>query len=68
MTVGICVFLAIVAFFLWEEHRAHLLGIVPYLLLAACPIVHFFMHDRHHGHDGGRDHPDSGHMGQGAQS
>jgi hypothetical protein len=50
VTIGVCVFLAIAAFFLWEEHRAHLLGILPYLLLAACPIVHLFMHHGHKGH------------------
>lgn len=32
---------------LWQEHRAHLLGVLPYLLLLACPLMHVFMH---HGH------------------
>jgi hypothetical protein len=41
-------FLAIAAFFLWTEHRAHLLGILPFLLLLACPLMHLF-HHRHHG-------------------
>lgn len=41
------VFLAIVGFFLFTEHRAHLFGILPYLLLLACPFVHMFMHGRH---------------------
>jgi hypothetical protein len=57
VTIGACAFLAIAAFFLWEEHRAHVLGILPYLLLAACPIVHLFMHRGHGGHhhdDGAR--------------
>ena len=40
-------FLAIAAFFLFTEHRAHLLGILPYLFLLACPLMHLFMH---HGH------------------
>ena len=31
------VFLAIVGFFLLTEHRAHLFGILPFLLLLACP-------------------------------
>lgn len=48
--VGACVFLAIAAFFLWEEHRAHLLGALPYLLLLLCPVVHLFMHRGHGGH------------------
>jgi hypothetical protein len=50
-TLGVCVFLAIGAFFLWEEHRAHLLGALPYLLLLACPLMHLFMH-RGHGNGG----------------
>jgi len=50
--VGAAVFGAIAVFFLWEEHRAHLLGALPYLLLLACPLMHLFMH-RGHGHDAG---------------
>jgi hypothetical protein len=40
-------FLAVAAFFLVTEHRAHVLGALPWLLLAACPLMHL-MH--HHGH------------------
>jgi hypothetical protein len=40
-------FLAIAAFYLFTEHRAHLLGALPFLLLLACPLMHLFMH---HGH------------------
>lgn len=44
-------FLAVAAFFLWAEHRAHLLGALPYLLLLACPLMHLFHHGhRHHRH------------------
>ena len=43
-------FLAIAGFFLWQEHRAHLLGFLPYLLVLACPLLHFFMHRGHGGH------------------
>jgi DUF2933 family protein len=46
-------FLAIAAFFLITEHRAHLLGILPYLLLLACPLLHLFMHGGHGGHGEG---------------
>ncbi len=34
------VFLAVAAFFLLTEHRAHLFGILPYLLLLLCPLLH----------------------------
>ena len=40
-------FAAIAAYFLLEEHRAHLFGALPYLLLAACPLLHFFHHGGH---------------------
>jgi hypothetical protein len=42
-------FLAIALFFLLTQHRAHLFGILPYLLLAACPLMHLFHHHGHHG-------------------
>lgn len=51
-TIGLCIFLGIAAFFLWQEHRAHLLGVLPYLFLLACPFVHMFMHRGHGGHGG----------------
>lgn len=41
-------FLAVAGFFLWTEHRAHVLGWLPYLLVLACPLMHLF----HHGHGG----------------
>jgi hypothetical protein len=55
--MGACVFLAIAGFFLWEEHRAHLLGALPYVLLLLCPVVHMFMHRGHGGHGGHRGQP-----------
>lgn len=45
-------FLAIGAYFLITEHRAHLALAVPYLpwlILLACPLMHFFMHGGHNG-------------------
>lgn len=38
------------AFFLLAEHRAHVLPWLPWLVLAACPLMHFFMHRGHDGH------------------
>ena len=43
LRLGLGVFLAIALFFLWEEHRAHLLGALPWLLLLACPLMHTLM-------------------------
>jgi hypothetical protein len=48
-------FLAIAAFFLFTEHRAHVVDFLPSLLLAACPLIHLF-----HGHGGHGGHRGSG--------
>ena len=47
--VALCVFLGIAAFFHITEHTAHVLGVLPYVLLA-CPLMHLFMHKGHGGH------------------
>jgi hypothetical protein len=39
-------FAAVGGFFLLTEHRAHVFQVLPWLLVAACPLMHFF----HHGH------------------
>lgn len=55
---GIFIAFALIAlFFLFTEHRAHLFGWLPFLLLLACPLLHFF-----HGHGGHGDH--AGQQGQ----
>jgi hypothetical protein len=59
------VFAIIGAFFLIAEHRAHILPFLPWLFLAACPLMHLFMHGGHGGHGGHRGHgggnrPDAG--------
>ena len=46
------ILLAIAAFFLLTEHRAHLLGYLPFILLLACPLLHMFHHGGHGGHGG----------------
>jgi hypothetical protein len=43
-------FLLIAGFFLVTEHTAHFFGLLPFLLLAACPLLHLFSHGRHGGH------------------
>ncbi len=48
-------FLVIAGFFLFEEHRAHVLGALPFLLLLACPLMHLFMHHGEHGGYGKHD-------------
>jgi hypothetical protein len=56
-------FIAIAAYFLILEHRAHLSGLLyywPFLLLLACPLLHVFMHrgNGHGGHGGHGGHHD----------
>ncbi len=50
-------FLVIAGALLFTEHRAHVLGLLVWLPLLACPLMHFFMHGGH-GHDGGHDQQD----------
>ena len=46
-------FLLIIAFFLLTEHTAHVFGVLPYLLLLLCSLLHLFMHGGGHGGHGG---------------
>ncbi len=53
--LGAVLFAGIAVFFLWEEHEAHILGALPWLLVLACPLIHLLMHGRHgHGRGEGR--------------
>ena len=64
----VCVaFLLIAGFFVLTEHTAHVLGVLPYVLLLACPLLHLF----HRGHGGGHGShggpgPHDGHADHGA--
>ena len=52
---------AVATFFLFSEHWAHALGVAPYLLVLACPLMHVFMHHGHgHGHGSHDDKPKGG--------
>ncbi len=52
--VALIGFGVIAGFFLLTEHTAHVFGALPYLLLLACPLLHFLHggHGRHDRHDG----------------
>ena len=57
--IGLIVFLAIGAYLLTTEHRAHVIGFLPWLLLLLCPLMHLFMHHGHnHGGGSSRSEPD----------
>ena len=47
-TLILLAFLAIGGFFLITEHTAHLFGVLPYLLVFLCPLLHLL----HGGHSG----------------
>lgn len=48
---GAAIMVAVIAgFYVLREHWGHALGIAPYLLLLACPLMHVFMHGGH-GHE-----------------
>lgn len=53
-------------FYLVTEHQAHLFGVLPYLILLACPLMHLFMHKGHghggHGGHGGHRHAPRDHQ------
>ncbi len=51
-------FLAAGGFLLFTEHRAHVLGVLPFLLLLLCPVMPLFMHHGHGGHGGQRRNAD----------
>ena len=50
--------IAVGGFYLVTEHTAHLFGVLPYLFILACPLMHMFMHHGHghggHGHQHGQ--------------
>ena len=57
IAVALAAYLTIVLWPLWRDARAtgsllalttHALAFLPYLLLAACPLMHFFHHGHHH--------------------
>ena len=43
--------LAVIAYYLLTEHLQHVIAYLPFLILAACPIMHIFMHHGHNRHD-----------------
>jgi hypothetical protein len=44
-------------YLLLTDHEAHILRVLPYLLLLACPVLHLLMHGRHGSRgNGGHNH------------
>jgi hypothetical protein len=54
--IALLVVVAVAGVLLSTEHRAQVLGFLPYALLLACPLVHLSMHHGHrHGNHQHRD-------------
>ncbi|HEX5683812.1 MAG TPA: DUF2933 domain-containing protein [Ideonella sp.] len=51
-------FMLVAGFLFFTEHRAHLMGALPFLLLAACPLMHL-LHGNHGAHRHGEGRPES---------
>ena len=45
--IALGMLLVIVLFYLAREHYGHMLGLLPYMILLLCPLMHVFGH--HHG-------------------
>lgn len=52
--LGLAGFAAVAGVLLFTEHRAHVLGLLVWLPLLACPLMHIFMHGGR-GHRGSHD-------------
>lgn len=48
--IATAVAISVLGFLIYEGHGAHLLGLLPYLLIFSCPLMHIFMHGGHGGH------------------
>ena len=60
--LGYLVLGGLATYLYFSEHRAHFLGVLPFLLLLSCPLMHLFMHRGHgaHGSHGARPPADTG--------
>jgi len=56
--IALLLVVAVGGFLLFTEHRAHVLGVLPFAFLLACPLMHVFMHHGHH--HGGHSHGERG--------
>jgi carbon starvation protein CstA len=41
-----------VSYFLFMEHRQHLVEYLPFIIILLCPLMHLFMHGGHGNHGG----------------
>ena len=48
--VAFIAFIAAGGYFLWTEHQAHLLAVLPFAIFLLCPLMHIFKHGHHGDH------------------
>ena len=58
--LAVCLLLAALGGYLLWTHTGHTLAALPYLLLLACPLMHFVHHGHGHKHHGEADQRNSG--------
>ena len=46
---GLSIFVALALLFVWKKHGAHLLAVLPWLVLLACVLTHRLLHGHHGG-------------------
>ena len=49
----VCLVFAVVGVYLLWTHTGHVFSALPYVLLLACPLLHFFGHGHGHAHAAG---------------
>ncbi|ROU00458.1 DUF2933 domain-containing protein [Marinobacter sp. R17] len=49
--IPLLLMLAVAVFLLWDEHKTQIIGALPWLVIAACPLMHVFMHRGHRHHN-----------------
>lgn len=47
----VCLAIAALGVYLLWTHTGHVLSALPYVILLACPLMHFFGHGHGHRHD-----------------
>jgi len=53
--LSVCLILAALGIYLLWTHTGHMFAALPYFLLLACPLMHFFGHGHRHNHQAGKD-------------
>jgi hypothetical protein len=59
--MALVVFTVAAGYFLWTEHRAHVIEYLPWTFLLICPLMHIFMHRGHGSHGANSDEGHGGH-------